>query len=411
MSEEENKSQSLAKQFRIQTPDTINQSHQILIIEDQSDMRLIVSSHLSKLGYKSVIQFSNGLDALEFMSKNTKPISVVICNTHMPIMDGYTLLAELRENPDFQRPPFAITMDNPSKDKIMFALESGVDEVMVKPYTLNDVFPKVFNAFKKFHNPNNPEKIYELAKGLYRNEKYEEALKVYQAIAQSAGKTARPWVGMAKVAEKQGQYPKALEYLETAENNNPNFVHLYSAKGLVNVKLSKPEPAIEAFKKAIELSPLNPLRYEDAVQPLFAAKRFEEGMEILDIALKNELSFPNLYNYLSQGSFAVKDFKNAIKHIRVALQSDEENVVYLNQLGISLKESGQVDEALKIYNSVIKIDNENKAAYFNKALLQKAKGSSDEAIKTLERLLKKCPDFKPALKKIEEFKGSSGAAA
>jgi tetratricopeptide (TPR) repeat protein len=396
---------SLAEIFKIPCPREIDQKKAIMVVEDQQDMRLIITHHLGKMGYSKVIQMANGYDALEFLKTNKDVrISVIISDIDMPVIGGYQLLAEIRDNPDYERPPFILALDNPSKEKIMYAVENGVDEIMVKPFTLNDIFPKLQSGFQKFHNPKNPEKVYELAKQLYRESKFPEAEKIYQAIANETQKSARPWVGLAKIAAKMSDHNKALKLLEEAEKRNPNYVHLYSIRGEILIKHMQPEEAIQAFTKAIELSPLNPLRYQDAAKPMFDLKMYKEGVEVLEIAIKHQLNFPSLHHYLSEGNFALKDYKKALRHIRSALSVAPENVTYLNQLGICLKETNDFEGAMSTYNSIIKLDPDNKAVLYNKAVLQFSMGDKADAIKTLTRATTKFPDFGAAKNKLEEYK-------
>jgi tetratricopeptide (TPR) repeat protein len=412
MSDQDNAS-TLASQFKIPCPTEIDREQLVIVAEDQQDMRLIIAHHLNKLGFKNIQQCQNGYDVINFMKENKlsaskKKISVIVSDKEMPVLGGLELLNELRENPELERPPFAITLDNANRERIMLALEHGVDEIMVKPFTLNDIMPKVMSAFRAFHNPKNPEKVYELAKLLYRADKLDQAEKVYQVIANATKKTARPWVGIARICMKRQQYDKVLEVLKEAETRNPNFVHLYSARGETYMAMGKMPEAIECYKKAIELSPLNPLRYEEAAKPLFGLKRYQEGIDLLQIAIKNELNFSSLHHYMSEGYYALKDYKQAIRHIRTALQDNPENVTYLNQLGIALKENKEIDEAMKIYNSIIKLDNDNKAAYYNKAVLLHSTGDVAEAIKTLQRIVKKFPEFKAGAAKLAEFEKDGG---
>src|SRR4029078_12209243 len=106
---------------------------------------------------------------------------------------------------------------------------------------------------------------------------------------------------------------------------------------------------------------------------------FREAIDILEVALKHKLEFPDLFHLLSQAKFALKEYKDAGKYVRHALGADPENVSYLNQLGICLKETGELDEAVKAYNQAIKNDPNNVEALYNKAILIFGKGDKDEA--------------------------------
>jgi tetratricopeptide (TPR) repeat protein len=395
---------SLAEEFNIVCPTKLSQDAQILLIEDQQDMRLIVAHHLNKLGFKKIYQYHDAMEALEFLKMEKPPIAVTICSMDIPgSLGGIDFLNELKENPQCERGPFIMSMGNPSKEKIMLITESGADEILVKPFSLKDVLPKLQSSFSLFHNPKNPEKVYELAKKCYREEKYDDAERIYKRIAESTDKAARPLVGLARIKLKQGQVDEAMRLLDEAQKRNEYFVHLYVVRGDIYAEQRQIDKAIEQFKRAISLSPLNPVRYETAVQLLFEKKNHQEAIDILEVAVKNELSFPSLHHFLSQGYYALKDYKKAVKHIRSALNADPENVVYLNQLGISYKESGLFEDATKVYNSIIKLDPKNKAALYNKAVLLHTMGSSEESIKLLTRLVQNNPDFEQAKAKLNEY--------
>lgn len=397
---------NLAAKFKIQCPSQIDQSQTIVLVDDQQDQRLIISHHLGKMGYKNIKQCANGLDAFEFLKSHKGPIAIVLASMEAKIMGGISLLAEIQDSTEVKRPPFLISMHSPSKEKIMLSTESGVDEIVVKPYTLKDIVPKMQRAFKVFHNPSNPEKVYELAKQMFREEKLDPAKAIYSEIGKLTESAARPWVGLARIAIQQNDFDTALKHLESAEKRNPHYVHVYVTKGRVFAKQGKLEEAVSMFSKAIEISPLNPIRYDDAAEVLFELKKFSEAIKLLNVAVKNELNFPKLHHYLSQAYYSEKDYKLAIRHIKSALNVESENITYLNQLGISYKESEQFEEATKVYNSIIKIDPENKAALYNKAVLLNTMQKTEDAIKILDRILKKDPEFGPAKSKKKEYEDS-----
>ncbi len=398
-----------SKLFNIPVPGQLDTNETILVIEDQQDLRLIITHQLQKLTFSKIRGAGNGYEAIEILNE-VKHCSVIICDLEMPVMGGLDLLNELRERTDLERGPFCLSMDNVNKEKLMLAVENGVDEILVKPFTLADIAPKVRSAFKVFHNPKNPEKAYELAKSHLREKRLAEATKVYTALAQAAAKAARPVVGLARVAAAEGKIDVALKHLKDAEARNQNFVHTFVVRGEIMMAEKNWDEALKAFQKAISLSPLNPVRYKMAADLLFQANRYPEAISLLDGAMKHKLEFKDMHHYLSQGHFAMKAYDKAQRHVRSALSADPDNVVYLNQLGICLKELQNFEEATKVYNQIIKLDPENKAALYNKAVMLHAKGDNAEAMKLLERLLKKHPDFAQAKSKLEEYKKPAPAA-
>ena len=401
---------NLAAKYKISTPIQPDAKDTILVVEDQMDLRLIVVHQLQKLNYGQIKHCANGYEAIEIIKMHQGKFSAFVSDMDMPVMGGLDLLTELRENQQFERGPFCLSMDQVNREKLMLAVENGSDEILVKPFTLGDIGPKVRSAFSKFHNPSNPEKVYELAKLCLRDGKLDLAEKIYKDLAAHAPKAARPLVGLSRIEVKRGKPEEALKYLAEAEQKNKSFVHLYADRAEIYAAGGDFESAISSFKKAIELSPLNPMRYKNAADMLFKAKRYQEAADLLEVAVGQKLEFPDLFHYLSQAKFALKDFKAASKYIRNALGADPENVTYLNQLGICLKETGQMDDATKVYNQIIKLEPANIPALYNKAVLLHAKGDRNEAIKILERVVKNNPDFAQGKTKLEEYLKESSAA-
>jgi tetratricopeptide (TPR) repeat protein len=398
-----------SKLFNIKSPEKMNTDETVLVVEDQQDLRLIITHQLQKLQFNKVKQASNGYEALEVLQE-TKGVVAIVCDMEMPVMGGLELLAELRERTDLDRPPFCLIMDNVSKERLMLAVENGVDEILVKPFTLSDIYPKVNMSWKKFHNPKNPEKVYEMAKMALRSKKYDEADKIYKLLAESSDKSARPLVGLARSALGRKDPHKALEHLAMAEQRNKSYVHIFAARGEIYVEMKKFDDALKAFEQAITLSPLNPVRYRAAADILFQRERYKEAISLLEKAVKAGLEFKELFHYLSQGYFATKDYAKAQRYVKSALSLEPENVTYLNQMGICLKQQNMFDEAVKVYNQIIKLDQENIPALYNKAMLCEAKNEIPDAIKLLERAIKKDPNFAPGKAKLAELKAKTPKA-
>lgn len=400
---------SIAQQFGIKTPEKIDFSDNILLVEDQHDVRMIVAHHLNKLGYKKIKQCAEGHEAVQWLLSAPLKVSVTIAAMDAPLLGGVELLQEMRDSPEIQRGPFVLSMSNPDRNKIMLATESTVDGILVKPFSFNDLIPKIRQAFMVFHNPQNPEMVYEAAKDAFRQQDLDKADKIYLLLAQVTKKAARPYVGRARVALAKNQTEEAVQLLAEAQQRNPHYVPIYVLRGEILLQQGDKTSALEQFKHAISLSPLNPVRYEQTAQLMFDLKLYQESVDVLNIAVKHELSFPALHHHLSQAYVFLKEYRKAIQHIRNAISGDQENVLYLNQLGICFKEDGQSAEAMKAYNQVIKLDPANRSALYNKAILLESQEKVDEAIKTLKRCVEKHPEFTAALRKLEELEAKKAS--
>ncbi len=74
----------------------------ILLVEDEEGLRALNARGLASRGY-TVLEASNGVEALELIEKNSGSIDLVVSDVVMPEMDGPTLLREMRKaNPDLK---------------------------------------------------------------------------------------------------------------------------------------------------------------------------------------------------------------------------------------------------------------------------------------------------------------------
>jgi CheY-like chemotaxis protein len=68
----------------------------ILLVEDEPQLVTVAKTLLETLGF-SVIEASNGVEAIEQYRKNAAEITLVLTDIGMPLMDGYELIAELKK--------------------------------------------------------------------------------------------------------------------------------------------------------------------------------------------------------------------------------------------------------------------------------------------------------------------------
>ncbi len=383
-------------------PKDIDKNQPVLIVDHQQDLRMIIAHQLSLLKFRNVLQAPDAVRAFKYV-REEKAISLIICSLELPDADGLTFLAEISEDMALNRPPFCLTMFDPNKEKIMLAVERCVDEILVKPFQLSEVMVKVHKGFFSFHNPKNPEKIYQIAKESFRAENYDKAEDLYNSLAKIAPHTARPLVGLARIAEKRGQQDKAFQLLDQAEKNNSFYVHLYEERAQMHLKMHNVDDALNEYRRAIEISPLNPIRYIKAAEVLLHHKRYSEMVEVLEMAIKRDIPAPDLWHYMSLGYYQLKNYRSAIQYTKKALINEPENVVYLNQLALAHKACNEFKEAAALYNTVIKLDAGNIQAQYNKAIMLIEQHKLEEAKKILTRLVKKYPEFAKAQEKLQEL--------
>ena len=110
----------------------------ILIAEDDRELRQLFSYVLTKNGY-AVKGVSNGNEALDAMDNDY--FDLIITDIMMPIMDGYTLVQQLRDTNNIT-PVLMITAKD-AFDDMNQGFVSGTDDYMVKPVNVNEMLLRV----------------------------------------------------------------------------------------------------------------------------------------------------------------------------------------------------------------------------------------------------------------------------
>ena len=104
----------------------------ILIAEDEKDLRILLYDQLTGAGH-SVIQAENGMQALQLFRSESPDMAIL--DVMMPVMDGFSLLAQIRETSNM--PVIFLTAKGDEIDKVS-GLRLGADDYLVKPWGRSD---------------------------------------------------------------------------------------------------------------------------------------------------------------------------------------------------------------------------------------------------------------------------------
>lgn len=108
----------------------------ILVVDDESRMRKLVSDFLMKKNY-DVLEASDGEMAVDTFFSH-KDIALIILDVMMPKMDGWQVCREIRQYSKV--PIIMLTAKSDEKDELL-GFELGVDEYISKPFS-----PKILVA-------------------------------------------------------------------------------------------------------------------------------------------------------------------------------------------------------------------------------------------------------------------------
>src|SRR6516164_3548542 len=97
------------------------------------------------------------------------------------------------------------------------------------------------------------------------------------------------WMAGHVILALGGDVPAGASAFDRAVTLNPNSAHAWMARGFASYCQNRPDPAIEAFERAMRLSPLDPLGHLFTCGMAFAhtaAGRYEETLEWADRSLR-----------------------------------------------------------------------------------------------------------------------------
>ena len=207
----------------------------VLIADDLEQNRYLLEALLKGHGYE-VLSAANGEEALKIA--RTEPVDMIVTDILMPVMDGFTLCREWKNDPTLTQIPFifftATYTDNKDSD---FGLSLGADKFLVKPMEPDQLMAAIEDTFRQSARGRGPvEALPE--EGVYL-QKYNQAL-------------------IRKLEDKMLQLEKANRHLEDeVQVRRQTEVQLLRFKTAIEntaeaIILTDPQGAIEYVNPAFE---------------------------------------------------------------------------------------------------------------------------------------------------------------
>ena len=117
----------------------------ILVVDDFSTMRRIIKNILKQLGYSDIDEAEDGSQALS-MLKSGK-YGFVVSDWNMPNMDGLDLLKAVRAESSIKDIKFLMVTAEAQTENVMQAVQAGVSNYIVKPFTAETLKEKIDKIF------------------------------------------------------------------------------------------------------------------------------------------------------------------------------------------------------------------------------------------------------------------------
>jgi two-component system chemotaxis response regulator CheY len=121
-------------------------SMKILVVDDMATMRRIVKNILKQLGFANTEEAENGQEALQKL--RAEPFGLVVSDWNMPVMTGIDLLRAIRSDDKLKTIPVLMVTAEAQQANLVEAVQAGVSNYIVKPFTAETMQEKLNKIFK-----------------------------------------------------------------------------------------------------------------------------------------------------------------------------------------------------------------------------------------------------------------------
>jgi CheY-like chemotaxis protein len=127
--------------------DLLSDEPQVMVVDDIAGTREIMKDMLQEMGFKKIVEASDGREALEKLKADGAQL--IICDYMMKDMSGLDLLNQIRNHPYLVDVPFIVVSAVGDVPVIETALELGASDYIVKPLSFTLLRRKITDVLRR----------------------------------------------------------------------------------------------------------------------------------------------------------------------------------------------------------------------------------------------------------------------
>lgn len=127
----------------------VDLSMPVLIVDDMRTVAQIIRNLLIQIGFREIDHVGGGAEALGQLE--TKKYGLIISDWNMDQMSGLELLQKVRSDARHRKTPFIMVSGEAKAEFVIRARNAGVNNYIVKPFTLETLKDKIDKAM--LHDP------------------------------------------------------------------------------------------------------------------------------------------------------------------------------------------------------------------------------------------------------------------
>lgn len=145
------------------------EKRKLLVVDDIAINRVILKKILHE--EYDVLEASNGKEALDILKEQGLGISLVLLDLVMPIMDGFAVLAAMKDDVELTTIPVIVITGNTDESNESKCLKNGATDFISKPFSVEVVRNRVSSMIRLRENANLLQQVKnDLLTGIYTRE-------------------------------------------------------------------------------------------------------------------------------------------------------------------------------------------------------------------------------------------------
>jgi len=219
------------------SPEKLDRTYCVLIVEDNETNQLIAESLLQQMGI-DVISANDGKKALELYQQHKDSIDLILLDLHMPVMNGYEVAQEIRKN-STEIPIVAMTADV-IPGVVEKCEQCGIYHYISKPFNPDRFIQTIKDILVKNVS------VLDQAAGLMNMGGNPE---LYQQVLNEYAKENKDIVDKLKLAIQEKRYGDAAQIVHKVKSSSGSI----GAKPLYDVSIALQEALNEQKEEEIPL--------------------------------------------------------------------------------------------------------------------------------------------------------------
>ncbi|MDR2719532.1 MAG: tetratricopeptide repeat protein [Nitrososphaerota archaeon] len=191
-----------------------------------------------------------------------------------------------------------------------------------------------------------------------------------------------------------GDWTKALSYLDNCIDENINFLEAYLVRGELHAEMGSYQKALNDFKKVIEIDPNNAVAF--CCRGWIYAKLdedLEKSLADFNKAISLDVNYAVAYANRANMFLKMGEYRKAVRDCTKAIEllPKDSFIAHYNR-GLAYANLREFSKAVSDYNDAIEQSPENAEAYARRGMCHVQLGNDKEAIRDLEKFLELDPE-------------------